>query len=366
MFHHIWRLSEAGEGNLGLACTEEGLVLGRTALVERQAGRFVVREQEDIRRLLSRAYGADIAAAGIMHGLGVVASALNANDQGLARITAVHLRIPDLPDQAARDRLEAEDVLIKYARDGGDGCDWNLVLRSRDLGKASPDDPKHPGWPAGTEGGRGGQFRPKDGTPAVIEQEVERKLVRLAIRRAIRTVALSLLGLASESAVDIVPIVGEVVTMTEIMREISEFRQLKIDLDATFEFVKKGPRTLAELQVSSDSYEEFSSYNQFLKTDLSQAELVKRFGRAGDGYEYHHIVTQGGENASNIPPNQLQNTDNIIRLPKLLHEEVSAEYFREFAPDESGRSLYEWLQTQPYEVQRERGLRILRELHILK
>jgi hypothetical protein len=31
------------------------------------------------------------------------------------------------------------------------------------LGKASADDPEHPGWPAGTSGGRGGKFRPKGG-----------------------------------------------------------------------------------------------------------------------------------------------------------------------------------------------------------
>jgi len=30
------------------------------------------------------------------------------------------------------------------------------------LVKASPDDAKHPGWPAGTPEGRGGKFRPKD------------------------------------------------------------------------------------------------------------------------------------------------------------------------------------------------------------
>jgi hypothetical protein len=30
------------------------------------------------------------------------------------------------------------------------------------LGKASSDDPEHPGWPAGTAGGKGGKFRPKD------------------------------------------------------------------------------------------------------------------------------------------------------------------------------------------------------------
>jgi hypothetical protein len=38
-------------------------------------------------------------------------------------------------------------------------------LRSEKLAlqKASSDDPKHPGWPAGTPDGKGGQFRPKDG-----------------------------------------------------------------------------------------------------------------------------------------------------------------------------------------------------------
>jgi hypothetical protein len=30
MIHHVWRLSDGGSDNLGLACTEDGLVLGRT------------------------------------------------------------------------------------------------------------------------------------------------------------------------------------------------------------------------------------------------------------------------------------------------------------------------------------------------
>jgi hypothetical protein len=41
MFHPIWRLSEAGADNLGVACNEEGLFLGRTPLIERRGGRFV-------------------------------------------------------------------------------------------------------------------------------------------------------------------------------------------------------------------------------------------------------------------------------------------------------------------------------------
>jgi hypothetical protein len=57
MIPKIWRLSEnSGDDNLGLACTEQGLLLGRTPLIERRDGRFVVREQNELEHLLSRAY----------------------------------------------------------------------------------------------------------------------------------------------------------------------------------------------------------------------------------------------------------------------------------------------------------------------
>jgi hypothetical protein len=57
----------------------------------------------------------------------------------------VHLRIPDLPDRAARDAMEAMDVLIKYARDEG-GDDWNPALHPR------AGTPPNPGWFAPTDG----------------------------------------------------------------------------------------------------------------------------------------------------------------------------------------------------------------------
>jgi hypothetical protein len=125
MIPKIWRLSEnTGDDNLGLACTEQGLVLGRTLLIERRDGRFVVRERSEIECLFSLACGREATAWRLMPGLATVASALNADDQALARIAAVHLRIPDLPDQAARDAMEAADILIKSA-------DWNPALHPR-------------------------------------------------------------------------------------------------------------------------------------------------------------------------------------------------------------------------------------------
>ena len=140
MIPKIWRLSEnSGDDNLSLACTEQGLLLGRTLLIERRDGRFVVREGNEIEQLLSRAYQSNVVVDRLMHGLATVAAALNANDQALARIAAVHLRIPDLPDQAARDAMEAADILIK-------SVDWNPALHPR------AGTPPNPGWFAPTDG----------------------------------------------------------------------------------------------------------------------------------------------------------------------------------------------------------------------
>jgi hypothetical protein len=331
-------------------------MLGRTPLIERRDGRFVVRERSELECLFSLAYGREASAQRLMSGLATVASALNANDEGLARIAAVHLRIPDLPDQAARDAIEVADALLKYMRHGE---------LAHEIHKASPDDPKHPGWPAGTEGGRGGRFRPKDGSDAVIAQDVIERIQRVKARRALRTEALAVLRLAAELMVDAVPGIGfaaDAATLIDMANTIAELKKLKIDADAAIEFVKHGPYSLEELQVSSN-YEEFSSYGDFIKDAAYIALLVKRFGGAGSGNQYHHIVTQGGANTK-IPAEQLQNTNNVIPLPTLLHEAVNGEYSR--SDKDKGMAMYQWLQTQPYDVQREEGLKILRRLHILK
>jgi len=147
MIPRIWSLSEtSAPNNLGLACSDQGLLLGRTPLIERRDGRFVVRERDAIEQLLSHAYRTNYSASRIMPGLATVAAALNAGDQGLARIAAVHLRLPDLPDHATRDAMEAVDVLLKYARDESGGGDWNPALHPR------TGTPPNPGWFAPTDG----------------------------------------------------------------------------------------------------------------------------------------------------------------------------------------------------------------------
>ena len=143
----MWRLSEAVPQNLGLACADDGLRLGRTSLIERRDGRFVVRARDEIEWLLKCAYDGEPPVDRLMSGLARVASALNVNDQCLARIAAVHLQMPDLASAAVRDALAAEDSLIKYARDGGAGAaNWNPALHPRTGTRPNP------GWFATTGG----------------------------------------------------------------------------------------------------------------------------------------------------------------------------------------------------------------------
>ncbi len=151
--------------------------------------------------------------------------------------------------------------------------------------------------------------------------------------------------------------------LSEIAQAAIEYRKFAIEAGAALKFVQNAPYSLEELQVSND-YKEFPSYDAFLKNQSNFIFILKYFGPAGDGSQYHHVVTQGGANAGAVLP-RLQSTENILILPTLLHEVVSDEY-RQPAPGSSGLTLYQWLQMQPYNVQREYGLKILRDLHILE
>jgi hypothetical protein len=349
-----------------------------------------------------------------MGGLARVASALNANDQCLARIAAVHLEMPDLPSAAARDALAAEDSLIKYARDESAGdANWNPALHPRTGA------PPNPGWFAPTDGETSAvrlaanddpnqgsdpehpeerlrSKTPKSSSPPPVQAEheiarpaiegeitppsakgeiartpleIELEAQRIESRRALRTTAIALLRMSGEVAANVIPIIdilADVMLANDIITLAREWQKLKIEQQAVSDFIKKAPYSLEELRVRSPlGYEEFSRYDLFIKITLDDKDLSKRFGPAGDGYQYHHIVTQGGQNATKIPSAQLQNTDNIIRLPTLVHEAVTAEYLGP-APADETKTLYEWVQSQPYSIQREEGLRILRKLRILK
>src|ERR1051326_220227 len=206
----FWRLSEASDDNLGLACPANGLLLGRTPLIERRDERFVVREQHVIERLFGRAYADASEAERIMSGLGTVAAALNAGDRCLASIAAVHLRIPDLPDFSARNRMEAEDTLIKYARGEEPDSEWDPARHPR------AGTPPNPGWFAQTDGEdkRSSPVRvaenenPNEQNDAEKPRESESRIMRQATRRAMRTISVRALRMGVKALAGFIPALG--------------------------------------------------------------------------------------------------------------------------------------------------------------
>lgn len=148
---HLWRLSAGGDGNLGVCCNRDGIFLGRTPLIERRAGHYVLRSPPDLDRLLKHC-SARIDRYRLLRGLGVVKSALDENNLALAQIAAVQLRILDLPDFHARAALEAEDRLIKAERaDALARAGWDPDKHPR------AGAPPNPGWfaPAGASSAEG-------------------------------------------------------------------------------------------------------------------------------------------------------------------------------------------------------------------
>lgn len=155
---HLWRLSAGGDGNLGLCCTaEDGLFLGRTPLIERAAGEYVVRQRSELEQLFKCSSAvADIER--LQRGLGVVKSALNENNLALAQIAAVQLCIPDLPGLHARAALEADDQLIKAERgDAVARADWDPDKHPR------AGTPPNPGWFAPEESSEAGAMQVAQG-----------------------------------------------------------------------------------------------------------------------------------------------------------------------------------------------------------
>jgi hypothetical protein len=233
-----------------------------------------------------------------------------------------------------------------------------------DWWKGDFDEDKHPRWPAKAPEGQGGEFRIReDGGEGgkLIREKVGRAVRRLALRRAIRTVLLAALRIGGEAALG--PI-GDAVAIIDTIRTAVELRKLVIEAKAAKEFVAKAPYSLDDLRASPD-FESFPSHDAFVKDFHSIEEwIVKRFGPAGDGYDYHHIVEQGGENAEKIPAEQLHNTDNMVRIPRLVHEAINAKmYDKKPGTDMTYR---EWLPKQPYSVQRATGIEIMRDLGIVR
>jgi hypothetical protein len=87
---------------------------------------------------------------------------------------------------------------------------------------------------------------------------------------------------------------------------------------------------------------------------------------AGRGYEWHHIVEQNPSNRKKFGDAMIDDPSNLVRVPRLKHEEISGEYSRPSDDGTNGPSLREKLSQEDFGTQREAGLAALRKHGVLK
>ena len=85
------------------------------------------------------------------------------------------------------------------------------------------------------------------------------------------------------------------------------------------------------------------------------------------GYEPHHIVEQNPANRAKFGDDAIDDPSNIVYVPRLKHEEVTARFNRKAADDPSDRRIVrDVISNMDFQEQREKGLEVLRDLGVLK
>jgi hypothetical protein len=201
-----------------------------------------------------------------------------------------------------------------------------------------------------------------DATTELLERRLKRLIFRRAIRAGLKRLLswrlLRLSGEAVSNAVPVLDIIGDAAMVADIESMAEDAAQIRDDAVIAEEFASEAPHPLEKLQASPE-YEEFPTYAAFKKIDL-----VKRFGDAPAGYQYHHIVEQNAE--GDIPPGEINSTRNIVCIPKLLHEEINSEYAQIPEGAAPRVSLRDSLEGASFEKRWEAGLAVMRRMGILK
>ena len=154
-------------------------------------------------------------------------------------------------------------------------------------------------------------------------------------------------------------VVGDAAMMVDIASMAEDIAELRAETQIAEKFANDAPYTLDQLHVAPGD-EKFVTFDAFKKID----ELDKRFGAAGDGYEYHHIVEQNAE--GDIPAAEINSTRNIVRIPRLLHQEINAEYARIPANAVERVTLRASLRGASFGVRYEEGLAAMRRVGFLQ
>ena len=221
--------------------------------------------------------------------------------------------------------------------------------------KAAVDDPKHPGWPARTPDGKGGEFRPKNELVAAADgPEIEasgighnqgppleeppkipkkRPATKVALNIFIKAAAFWLAAAAETAAFKFRQSLNAVKWLRDCLQSINTYSD--------------PPKTIEELQQDAQNPQ--------------------------PGYNIHHIVEQTPARQDEFPESMINGPENLVRIPTLKHWQISAWYQTqnpEFKdpnnPDSDGMSPRDYLRGKNWDERKRVGLDTLIKFGVLK
>ena len=99
---------------------------------------------------------------------------------------------------------------------------------------------------------------------------------------------------------------------------------------------------------------------------FSSFSALKNFlGSAGTGKHWHHIVEQSQIQKSGFTSEQVNNTSNVIAVDSGVHSQITGHYNSTKFDFTGGLSVRNWLAGQPFEVQFEYGMNVLRVFGVI-
>jgi hypothetical protein len=321
-------------GNEGVSCCANGVFVGGVPLLAREgvgaASVWNTRPIAELNEALSTRYRLPIDVSAKAAALELLANAFNRDDYAFAAIVAVQLQFSNPPPLGKCVETDEEQRrAIELYRSGLLKADWDPAKHPRAGAPPNPGwfapKPKPPSVPS---------VKPRTGWPLQHVNTAARGAVEEAAGIFAKTGRFLLLGL---------PVVDGIVAFMQAYGP-TELNQGEDRLTAQLKSALQAPKTMEELQQEPT--------------------------QDNSGYEQHHIVGQNDDNLAKealekFGSDLINDPSNIIWIPRLQHECVSAAYSRN--SDGPGSALVrEVINELDFNQQREAGLKILRDCGTLK
>ena len=329
-----WFSFSPSRSGAGVSCDREGVFVGNVPLLMRSAGQWTVRPVPALNDALSACFQLPIDVTGKLGALRLIASVLNRGDLAMAAIATVQMQFPDPP--AFEQRAKADADVLRRA----------IELRRSGLLKADWDPTKHPR--TGTPPNRAWfATKPKPASVPTIRQKTgwPRPSVNQRVRALFRFA--KVLFAATELAAALSGVVLDILIWSLLKTvEPVELNQGDDRLIAQLKAaLLDSPKTLEQMR-------EYPTENTL-------------------GYEQHHIVNQNDDNiqkdatVAKFGSAAINDPNNIVWVPRLLHECISGEYSSN-SDGSASPLIRDVIKKLDFEQQYQEGLRIMRKCGALQ